>query len=129
MTANEIGVRVTYRDRERRPTYTKLYSIAEYTEMLRADLLRTITDIEDLCYAANDNKPKEDWSDETFSEFNKIKHKILDKAGDIGRLPENLCEYSKEPLADFVVRMINEGEMPSGESCLGSQERHPKREG
>ena len=126
MTEENIGVRVVYRGVDRKPTYTKLYTLNEYTDMLRADLLRIITDVEDLCYAANGNAPKEDWSDETFTGFNKIKHKILDKAGDIGRLPDNLCEYEKEPLTDFVARMINEGEMPYGESRLGPQERHPQ---
>lgn len=105
-----IGVRVTYRDKERQPTYTKMYSLREYTEMLRADLLRVITDAEDLCYAASGNAAKEDWPDDLFTGFNKIKHKLLDKAGDIGRLPDNLCEYTTEPLTNFVARMMNEKE-------------------
>ena len=84
-------------------------SLPEYTDMLRVDLLRLVTDIEDLCYVANGNKDKEEWSDETFSAFNKIKHKLLDKAGDIGRLPENMTEIKKESLSNFVARIINEG--------------------
>lgn len=117
MTTSEIGVRVTYRDKERRPTYTKLYSLKEYTEMLRADLLRVITDIEDLCYEANGNQPKEDWSEETFSGFNRIKHKLLDKAGDVGRIPENLCEITRTSMTEFVAGIVNsEEEMPNGES-------------
>lgn len=123
MTPNsEIGVRVVYRDRERRPTYTKLYTLAEYTEMLRADLLRVITDVEDLCYAANGNQPKEDWSDDTFAAFSKIKHKILDKAGDVGRIPENLCEITREPISNYLARMIDgEGDDSHGESCVGQE--------
>ena len=31
-----------------------------------------------------------DWSDESWSRFNAIRHKMLDKAGDIGRLAETL---------------------------------------
>lgn len=121
---HEIGVRVTYRDKARRPTCTKLYSLAEYTDMLRQDLLKVITDVEDLCYEVNENRPKEDWTDETFAGFNRIKHKLLDKAGDVGRIPENLCEITKEPLSNFVARMINEGEMPDGEGSLGPEGRH-----
>jgi len=124
VTTNEIGVRVVYRDKERRPTYTKMYTLAEYTEMLRTDLMRVITDVEDLCYTVNGNKTKEDWTDETFSAFSRIKHKLLDKAGDVGRIPENLCEITKEPLSNFVARMINEGEMPDGEGSLGPEGRH-----
>lgn len=114
---SEIGVRVVYRNRNMEPTYSKVYSLNEYTDMLRADLMRLVTDVEDLCYAANKNKPKEEWSDETFAAFSKIKHKLLDKAGDIGRIPENLTQ--KESLTNFVARILNEGEMPYGESRLG----------
>lgn len=60
--------------------------------MLRLDLLRVISDVEDLVYRLNDHKPKSEWNDEVWSAFCHIKHKILDKAGDIGRLPENIHE-------------------------------------
>lgn len=103
----ELGIRVTYRNKNMQPTYSKVYSINEYTDMLRADLLRLVTDVEELCYAANNNKPKEEWTDETFAGFSKIKHKLLDKAGDVGRIPENLVV--KEPLNNFVARILNEG--------------------
>lgn len=105
----EIGVRVTYKDKDMRPTYTKTYSLCEYTDMLRQDLLRLITDVENLCYIANENKSKADWSDQTFDEFSRIKHKLLDKAGDIGRLPENITLRTSEPLNEYVARMLNEG--------------------
>lgn len=58
--------------------------------MLRADLLRLITDVEDMVYMMNGNKPKDEWADETWASFCRIKHKLLDKAGDIGRLPDNI---------------------------------------
>ena len=105
----EIGVRVTYKDKDMRPTYTKTYSLCEYTDMLRQDLLRLISDVENLCYIANENKAKADWSDQTFEEFSRIKHKLLDKAGDIGRLPENITLRTSEPLNEYVARMLNEG--------------------
>ena len=78
-------------------------------DMLRQDLLRLITDVENLCYIANENKSKADWSDQTFEEFSRIKHKLLDKAGDIGRLPENITLRTSEPLNEYVARMLNEG--------------------
>lgn len=104
-----IGVRVVYRNKDMEPIYTKTYSLQEYTEMLRADLLKLVTDVEDLCYAANGNKPKDEWSDATFDLFNKIKHKLLDKAGDIGRIPENIIEISSESLTDFVAKILDDG--------------------
>ena len=120
----EIGVKVTYKDKELRPIYTKTYSLSEYTDMLRADLLRIVTDVENLCYAANNNLPKEDWDDGTYEEFNKIKHKLLDKAGDIGRLPSNIVLRTSEPLSEFMANLIDGKDDRYGESCMGSQDRH-----
>lgn len=103
----DIGVRVTYRNKDMQPTYTKTYSLDEYTEMLRVDLLRVVTDVETLCYIANNNLPKEEWTDETFEEFNRIKHKLLDKAGDIGRLPQNIVLRTSEPLNEFMAKLLD----------------------
>lgn len=109
MEDRRLCVQVVYRNKDMDPVYTKTYSLKEYTDMLRADLLRLVTDVEDLCYAANGNREKTEWSDETFEGFNKIKHKLLDKAGDIARLPENIREIKTEPLTNFVARILNEG--------------------
>lgn len=118
MISDNLCVNVVYRDKDKQPVYTKNYTLREYTDMLRADLLRIITDIEDMCYAVNGGQQKEDWSDETFSGFNKIKHKILDKAGDIGRVPDNI-RYAPESMTSFVARMIDGGDPDYGKSGLG----------
>lgn len=47
-------------------------------------------DVEDLVYAINGNMPKELWNQETLGLFNRIRHKLLDKAGEIERLPKNM---------------------------------------
>lgn len=108
MDAGELYVKVTYRDKEMNPTYSKTYTLKEYTDMLRADLLKLVTDVENLCYVANGNKQKEEWTDETFAGFCLIKHKLLDKAGDVGRIPENIT--MQEPMNHFIARIIDEGE-------------------
>jgi hypothetical protein len=119
METRSLGVKVTYRNRDLEQVYTKTYSLSEYTEMLHADLLRLVTDIEDLCYTVNNGKPKEEWSDETFAAFNKIKHKLLDKAGDIGRMPENLVERVSIPMNEAIRSLIEGGDAKYGESRLG----------
>ena len=96
MDASRLGVKVVYRNEKLEPVYEKKYTLSEYTEMLRNDLLRIIRDVEQICYEANDNADKEDWSDATWNLFCGIKHKLLDKAGDIGRLPENLMEVTTD---------------------------------
>lgn len=103
----ELGVRVIYRDKDLRPTYTKTYSISEYAEAMRADLQGLIGDIETLGYIANENRRKEEWGDESFAVFSRVKHKLLDKAGEIGRLPSNLIVRKTEPMSDFVARILD----------------------
>ena len=92
INTDDLGVRVVYRGSNLKPVYTKEYTLQEYTEMLQNDLMWLVTDLENLCYDASGNKPKAEWSDRLWVGFNTIKHKLLDKAGDIGRLPRNLYE-------------------------------------
>lgn len=87
-----LGVKIVYRNEKKEPVFEREYSLNDYCDMLREDLLRIITDVEDVLYIANDNKRKDEWSDSVWASFCKIKHKLLDKAGDIGRLPKNLIE-------------------------------------
>lgn len=54
-----------------------------------------ITDVESLVYQLT-GKPREQWDDETWSTFTRIRHKLLDKAGEIGRLPENILPAQAE---------------------------------
>lgn len=55
--------------------------------MIRMDLFRVITDIENLYYRLNEGKAKREWRQRDLDEFNVVKHRLLDKAGEIGRLP------------------------------------------
>lgn len=86
----DMKVRIIYRDRELNPTAEKIYPLQDYADMLKMDVLRIVTDVEDLVYLANGNRPKDEWSDDTWTAFQKIRHKLLDKAGSIGRLPQDI---------------------------------------
>lgn len=88
--SNEMHVKITYRNARLEPVVTQLYSLDDYTSMLKNDLHKIITDIEDTFYVACGNKHKDEWPDEVWAGFMRIKHKLLDKAGDIGRIPENI---------------------------------------
>lgn len=102
----DYRIRIVYRNERMEPVYEKTYTLPEYTEMIRLDLLRMITDIEDLVYDMNDGKPREEWSNRSYAAFCKIKHKILDKAGDIGRLPDNLFEARPRTITEFVTDIL-----------------------
>ena len=103
----ELCVRVTYRDKDLRPTYTKTYTLGEYADIMRSDLQSLVGDVETLGYIANDNKPKEAWSDESFAVFSRVKHKLLDKAGEIGRLPSNILLRSSSPLSEYMEHVLD----------------------
>lgn len=85
-------VDVTYRNEDMKPTQQMVYTLKEYCDMLQLDLFRLIGDVEDLVYVMNGYLPRSKWTDESWARFNAIRHKMLDKAGDIGRLPETIRE-------------------------------------
>lgn len=115
----EILVRIVYRDKDLQPTYTKTYTLNEYADAMRSDLQSLVGEVETLGYIANHNKPKDEWDDESYAVFSRIKHKLLDKAGEIGRLPANITLRTSEPLSDYMARLLNEEDDPYGESRLG----------
>lgn len=110
---DNLGVHVVYRDKNLNPVMEKTYALQDYLDLIRSDLLRVITDVEDLVYTLTNDAARENWSDETWTAFCKIKHKLLDKAGDIERLPKNLVEFDgvekEEDLSRFVARVFNKG--------------------
>ena len=64
----------------------------------------------------NDGKPREEWTPNSLAAFGKVKHKLLDKAGDIGRLPETVFEAKPKSLTDLVVDMV-EGRSDGKGNC------------
>lgn len=87
-----MNVKITYRNAKLEPVSTHLYSVKDYCDMLRGDMVKLIADIENAFYLVNGNIPKEKWPDDVWGAFIRVRHKLLDKAGEIGRLPENLME-------------------------------------
>lgn len=90
---HEPKVHIVYRNAKLVPVADEVYSLTEYVGMVRNDLLRLISDVEDLAYVATGGTVKAEWDDSVWSKFCLIKHKLLDKAGEMERLPQNLiCE-------------------------------------
>lgn len=71
-----LGVRIIYRNNKLEPVGEKTYPLCDYTDMLKTEMLRLISDMEDLVYEANGNQPKDEWGDGAWIRFCKIKHKI-----------------------------------------------------
>jgi len=88
----DLIVHVSYQNADGKIIQDREYTLKHYTEILREDLLRLISSVEDLVYKSNHNLPKEDWSDDVWNAFLGVKHKLLDKANDVGRIPESIVD-------------------------------------
>lgn len=64
--------------------------LEEYAVLLRNNLQRIIGDVERLIYTLNGNRPREEWEPEVTRQYSLIRRQLLDTAGDIGRLPEDV---------------------------------------
>lgn len=104
----DIRVRVEYKNRDMKTWSVREYELRDYTDMLRLDLMRLIGDVEDMCEAATGTPYKEDWSNTVMERFLHIKHRLLDKAGEIGRLPDNLIVDDELPVRGGIECMMQD---------------------
>ena len=87
---DDFSVKVVYRNRDLDQAREWTYSLGQYTEMMKRELMRIIMDVEDVIYHLQDSRSKDEWDAETMEKFQKIRHKLLDQANAIERLPQNL---------------------------------------
>jgi len=87
---SDFKVRVAFKNKDLETVVEKEYDFIDYTMLVNLDLKRILKNIEDAFSYFNDGKPKEEWSKEVFELFSNIRHKILDSANAVRRLPENL---------------------------------------
>lgn len=87
---NDFQVKIEYRNKNLETVVEKEYDFVQYTDMLNLELMRLLMEIEDGFYYCCDYKQKEDWPPAVLERFKKIRHKMLDEANAIKRLPDNL---------------------------------------
>ena len=87
---SDFTVTIEYKNKDMETVVEKEYDFISYTEMLNLEIKRLIMDIEDAFYVFSGNKQKQDWTPEMKERFDKIRHKMLDQANAIKRLPQNL---------------------------------------
>lgn len=104
-----LKAKVVYKNRDLKPISECEYDLKDYTQMMSFDMKRIITDIEDLIYTMYGSKSKYEWDESTVAQFNKIKHKILDKAGELERLSDNIFDADTEygSVDSFFDRLLN----------------------
>ena len=103
---SEWNVTIQYKNKNLETVVEKEYDFISYTEMLNLELMRLIMEIEDAFYYFSDNKQKEEWSPEAKERFQKIRHKMLDQANAIKRLPQTLSykgvKADQVSISDFI---------------------------
>lgn len=88
----KLKVRVSYKNKLGQVVQECDYELRDYTDIMSMDMKRLISDIEAFGYACNGNKPKEDWSKEELVIFENIRRRLLDKAGELSRLPDGIYD-------------------------------------
>ena len=108
---NDWTVKIEYKNKDMETVVEKEYDFLQYTEMLDLGLKGILVEVENAFYALQDNKQKEDWSDDAEERFRSIRHKLLDKANAIRRLPQSLQYKGRSPLAvnfsDIIAAQLN----------------------
>lgn len=107
----DFTVLIDYLNKNMEHVNQKTYMFFEYTNMLELEIKRMILDVEDAYYKFENGKQKSEWSEESLNGFNKIRHKLLDVANAIARLPKTLhykgvsCADMK--LSEMIAEMID----------------------
>lgn len=91
-------VKIEYKNENLETVVEKEYDLISYTAMLHLELMRLIMEIEE-SFCALTGKDKDDWDEETKARFKKIRHKMLDQANAIRRLPQNLTFQGVSPVS------------------------------
>lgn len=108
-------VRIEYKNRnpetkDLQTVVEKEYEFIDYTEMLSRELNRVLKKVEDAFFAFSGYKPKTEWDQEMLERFDEIRHKLLDQANAIRRLPENLsyCNVKANtiPFSEYLARTL-----------------------
>lgn len=109
---NDYTVNIVYKNRTLEPVSQKAYALTDYCQEQKLHLMHTIADVENAFYTMQGNKSKDDWDAETMASFQHIRHKLLDAANSIERLPKNL-HYKGQNVnavnsAQYVADIINQ---------------------
>lgn len=103
---SDFVVKVEYKNEQLETVVEKEYNFIEYTSMLDREIKKVLSDIEDAFFYFNQYAPKEKWPVETKKRFDAIRHKLLDQANAVKRLPQTLSykgiKANQIPISDFI---------------------------
>ena len=107
----DYKVKVTYKNKSLENISQRILPLTDYCKEQKQNLMHIIADVENAFYLLQEYKSKNEWNDATMAAFQKIRHKILDAANNIERMPLNL--YYKDSninaidAADYAANIIN----------------------
>ena len=109
---SDFTVKIEYKNKDLETVVEKEYEFSQYTELLNLELMRVIAETEDAFYHLT-GKEKDSWDSETKSRFQHIRHKLLDQANAIRRLPQTLSyrgiSAASINFSEIIAKDINEG--------------------
>lgn len=86
----DYKVKITYRNRSLENVSQRVIPLTDYCKEQKQMLMRIIADVENAFYALQNYKSKSEWPEEAINAFQKIRHKILDSANNVERMPQNI---------------------------------------
>jgi len=108
---NDYTVNIIYKNRSLESVSQRSYPFADYCQEQKLNLMHIITDVENAFYCLQDNQSKESWTPEAMETFQRIRHKLLDAANSIERLPRNLYCKGKNIGAmngsEYIAEIVN----------------------
>lgn len=109
---NDYTVNIVYKNRSLENVNQKSYPFVDYCQEQKLNLMHVITDVENAFYVLQDNKNKDEWSPEAVEAFQRVRHRLLDAANSMVRLPQNL-QYKGVNIgsingAEYIAGLINQ---------------------
>lgn len=108
---NDYTVNVIYKNRSLESVSERIYPLADYCQELKLGIMRTIMDVENAFYRFQNGKNKEQWEPDVLECFQRIRHKLLDSANSIERVPSNLqykgSNVNKMNAADYIADVFD----------------------
>jgi len=99
-------VTIEFKNKDMETVLEREYDFVDYTAMLDRELKRVLKNVEDAFFYFSNYKPKEEWDKDLLERFDIIRHKMLDQANAIKRLPQNLSykgmKADQVSISDFI---------------------------
>lgn len=85
-----FSVSIEYRDKDMNKIGEMEYSLKDYVEKQRYDMMKILVEIEGIIYKATGGKEKEEWPSAYMDMFKDVRHHIFDVANSVSRIPSTM---------------------------------------